>query len=87
MRVMLKGGYTMQLGPNYSPKEKYFIATIGHYLDALVAGELAPIHPTQVHFIQACRGAKAPIDEVESAWMKFNREFPHRGQLEQFRFR
>ncbi len=78
LRVLLQGGFALPLGPHYSAREKYYVTAIGHYMDALVAGELAPIDPIQEHFIRACRGEAKPDNEVERAWLKFNREFPHR---------
>ncbi|HBA82462.1 MAG TPA: alpha/beta hydrolase [Verrucomicrobia bacterium] len=80
LEVLLKGGYPVELGERYSPREKYYIHTIGYYMDALVNGEIPPL-PPQRHFVQACRGDKSPKSDVETAWLKFNKEFPDRRLL------
>ena len=78
LEVLRKGGYDVALGPDYSPMERYFIHTVAHYMEALVAGSLTPIQPLQVQFIQACRGERAPSSDAETAWVKFTKEFPDR---------
>jgi pimeloyl-ACP methyl ester carboxylesterase len=79
---LLKGGYRIDLGKDYSPFEKYFIVTIGRWMDALASGIIAPIHPAQEHFVQACRGETPPSNEAETAWLKFNKEYPDRSGLQ-----
>ncbi|MDX2110741.1 MAG: DUF413 domain-containing protein [Verrucomicrobiota bacterium] len=70
---LLKGGYTTELGEDFTPLETYFIRNNGYYMDALVAGRLQPFHPSQNHFLAACRGECEPTLPVETAWIKFNR--------------
>lgn len=81
LRELLKGGYAVELGKDYTPIEAYCIHNAGHYMDALVAGKLTPIHPLQVHFVAACRGEVRPNAPVETAWIKLNRQFPDRSVL------
>lgn len=80
LRELVKGGYEVYLGKDYSPREKYFINTIGIYMDALVSEAIEPL-PVQLSFIKACRGEKAPDNEAETAWIKFNRDYPDRHLL------
>lgn len=78
MREFARGGYNLPLGDRYSAREAYFIRELGRYMDALVSGRIAPIHPSQEHFIKACRGEVPATEEVEIAWAKMNRDFPNR---------
>jgi pimeloyl-ACP methyl ester carboxylesterase len=81
MREIMKGGYQVELGKDYTPMEKYVIHSLSHYIEALISGTIAPIHPMQTHFLQAIRGEKAPNNDVERAWIKFNKEYPDRSLL------
>lgn len=81
MRELLKGGYRVELGSNYSPLEAFVIHNIGCYLDALAKGSISPIHPLQEHFLRAARGEVAPSSEMETAWAKFSRDYPDRSSL------
>lgn len=81
LRELLKGGYRLDLGNDYSPMEKYLIHTAGQWMDALAAGIVAPIHPAQEHFVQVSRGEKPPENEIETAWLKFVRGYPDRSGL------
>jgi len=74
LRVLFTGGYPVPTGGHYTPTEAYCIRTIGRYMDALVAGELKPVHPLQEHFVAACLGRCAPNVPAEHAWLKFNKE-------------
>lgn len=78
MREGMRGGYRVDLGPQYTPLEAYCIHNLGFYLDALASGALDPISPVQEHFIRAIRGDVPPTSEMETAWIKFNREYPDR---------
>jgi hypothetical protein len=80
LRELVKGGYKVDLGKDYSPLEKYYINIMGIYLDALASGAIAPL-PTQIPFVHACRGEKTPENEAETAWSKFNRDYPDRRRL------
>jgi pimeloyl-ACP methyl ester carboxylesterase len=75
-----KGGYNVRLGDGYTAMEKYFIHHLAHYLEALAAGRIEPIHPMQEHFLRVCRGDADPEYEVESAWIKFIRGYPDRSR-------
>lgn len=74
LRVLDAGGYPVPAGDGYTPIEAWCLRTMGRYMDALVAGELKPIHPLQEHFVSACRGECAPNVPAEHAWLKYNRE-------------
>lgn len=81
LREILKGGYRVELGDDYSSLEKYSIQIYGRWMDALASGIIAPFHPAQVHFIQVCRGEKSPENPTETAWLKFIKEYPDRSGL------
>lgn len=66
-----KGGYTVELGDNYSPLEKYFIRHYAYFFAALASGKAAPEDPVQVHFVKACRGKVPSSTPAETAWIKF----------------
>lgn len=80
IRELLRGGYDLPAGMvgGYTPLEAYLVRTIGHYMDALVAGRLQPIHPVQEQFVGACRGERPVRQPVDSAWRKLNRDLPDR---------
>lgn len=69
-----KGGYTVELGENYSPMEKYFIRHYAYFFAALASGKTAPEDAVQIHFVQACRGEVSPTSQAETAWIKFTAE-------------
>jgi triacylglycerol esterase/lipase EstA (alpha/beta hydrolase family) len=81
MKEFLKGGYSIDLGDEYPPYIKYTIRTVGHWVDALVAGTIAPVHPIQTHFVQVCRGEKSPNSDFEREWLRFIKQYPDRGAL------
>lgn len=80
LRELVKGGYAVDLGKDYSPMEKHFIHTIGFYMAALASGAIEPM-PGQLHFVQASRGEKTPENEAETAWIKFTRQYPDRSSF------
>jgi len=73
-----KGGFSVELGDNFSPMEKYLIRYYGNFLAALASGKVAPEDPVQVHFIQAARGEVLPTAPAETAWIKFSSTVPER---------
>ncbi len=81
LRVLWQGGYAVLLGKSYSAMEAYLIHNIGRYMDAMVAGTLKPVDPFQEHFVAACRGQVRPNQPAETAWLKFNRDYPDRSKL------
>jgi triacylglycerol esterase/lipase EstA (alpha/beta hydrolase family) len=81
MKEFLKGGYSVDLGDEYPPIIKYTIRTVGHWVDAMATGVIAPIHPIQTHFVQVCRGEKSPNSDFEKAWLRFIKQYPDRNAL------
>jgi pimeloyl-ACP methyl ester carboxylesterase len=75
LKELLKGGYPLPAGAEFSPVEGYLIRTVGHWMEALATGAIAPIHPDQADFLRACRGEKSPGNDAESAWIKFTKEY------------
>lgn len=73
LRVLDRGGYDIPLGPEFTALEAHLVRTVGHYLDAMATGELAPFHPDQVAYVRACRGEIRPTNPAASAWLKLRR--------------
>ncbi len=55
---------------------------MGRYLDALVAGEIPPVHPLQVQLVEECAGRRPADLPGAKAWLKMNRFFPQRRERE-----
>ncbi len=81
LQALAKGGFDVPLGSDYTPLEAYLIRTIGHFMEAMASGSLAPTHPVQEHFVRAVRGEVAPDIAAETAWIKFIRDYPDRQAL------
>lgn len=81
MRELLKGGYAVELGTDYTPLEAFLIHNLGFFMEAMASGALLPIHPTQDHFVRASRGEIPPSAPIEIAWLKFTHDYPDRRQL------
>jgi hypothetical protein len=81
LKEFLKGGFGVDLGKGFSPMERHFIRSMGHWLEALASGSITSFHPAQEHFVQVCKGEKTPENEIETAWLKFVREYPDRSGL------
>ncbi|MDK9708387.1 MAG: DUF413 domain-containing protein [Desulforhopalus sp.] len=78
---LIKGGYKIPLGDDYSPLGKYCIHNIGHWLEALAAGRIQPIDPIHSHFVRVIQGVEGPDTPVEKDWMRFIKEYPQRDGL------
>lgn len=84
LRAFDRGGYARPLPESeFSALDAYFVRNLGHYLDALVGGEIQPIHPSQAEFVQECRGHRKPDTPASKAWIKLNRLYPDRTPREQ----
>ena len=81
LRELDKGGYQVELPRDFSPLEAYLVRYTGHYMDALAAGTIQPIHPMQQQFVDACRGKRKPDLPASKAWVKLNALYPDRGEL------
>lgn len=81
MRELVKGGYQVPLGEGYPPLGKFCIHHIGHWLDALASGRIAPVDPIQTHFVQVCKGEETPDTPIEKSWLRFIKEYPLRANL------
>jgi pimeloyl-ACP methyl ester carboxylesterase len=81
MRELRKGGYSVALGPHYTPMEAHLIHHLGHYMKAVACGELTPIDPSQEHFVRIARGELPAQNPVETAWIKFVHDDPERTEL------
>ncbi len=81
MRELMKGGYRVELGPDYTAMEAYCIHNMGFYMEAIASGALKPMHPSQEHFRRAARGEVSAEGPAETAWIKFVRDYPDRRML------
>jgi uncharacterized protein YifE (UPF0438 family) len=55
---------------DFTPAERSLLAKYGRWLEALAAGALTPLTPTQEQFVRVARGEGEPATEYEIAWMK-----------------
>jgi hypothetical protein len=81
LKELLKGGYKVKLGKDYSPLGKYWIRTVGYWMEALDSGAIKPVCPAQEHFVQVCRGTESPESNIEKDWLRFTKEYPDRSGL------
>lgn len=81
MSELLKGGYKVTFDEDYPPIGKYCIVNVGHWLDALATGRIAPLDAMQTHFVRVCQGIESPENPVEKAWLRFIEEYPRRDNL------
>ena len=81
LQELFKGGYDLPLVGDYSPLGRYCIRFVGHWLEALAAGCIAPLDDQQKRFQKVVHG-EAPADSpVEKAWLRFIEEYPVRDRL------
>lgn len=79
LRALDRGGYDLALpAKSFSALDVYFVRYLGHYLDALVAGEIQPIHPMQQQYVDECLGRRNAETPAARAWLKLDRLYPHR---------
>ena len=78
MRALMEGGYRVALGSHYTPLEAFYIHNLGFFMDAIASGALTPLDPSQQHFVRAVNGDLEPNSAIETAWIKFIREYPDR---------
>jgi uncharacterized protein YifE (UPF0438 family) len=81
MAELFKGGYPVALGDEYLPSDKHYILKIGHWLDALATGRIAPTDPIQSHFVRVCQGAEPADTSIEKSWLRFVNEYPERDRF------
>jgi pimeloyl-ACP methyl ester carboxylesterase len=70
-----RGGFVVELNSSYTPLEKYMIQRMGLYLRAVANGNLKPI-PFNSHFLAVVHDSEAPVNQVETAWLKFRKDYP-----------
>jgi len=80
MKELVKGGYDVDLGKEYSPIGRHCIKTVGRWMEALDSGAIKPIYPEQTHFVQVCRNEKSPDSDLEKDWLRFIKAYPGRKQ-------
>jgi pimeloyl-ACP methyl ester carboxylesterase len=78
VRELMKGGYRVELGPHYTRMEAFYIRNMGFFMEAIASGMLRPLDSSQEHFLRAARGEVTPAGDVETAWLKFSRDYPDR---------
>ncbi len=76
LKVLLTGGYDVELKDGYNPITQYVINNYGKYYMAVTDGTLKPFYPEQEDFLRVTRGEQTATYEVVKGWMKFMREFP-----------
>ncbi len=76
LQIFFKGGYDVELSDDYNPMMVYAIHAFGKYIMALVTGEIDPVFPDQVQFIDAVNGKIPPDNVGEEEWIRFMQEYP-----------
>jgi uncharacterized protein YifE (UPF0438 family) len=74
--LLMAGGFGVNLGANYTARERFLLDTYGRYLRAIATGTLEPLYPEQRHFIAVTQGRSEPANDAESAWLKFRSDYP-----------
>lgn len=74
-RELVKGGFEVDLGRDYTALEAYYLHHYGYYMQAMATGLIRPIDPVQERFVQVAQGEIRPGSELESAWTKFSRDY------------
>lgn len=82
LRELDRGGYAVALAKAYTPIEAYMIRVLGHWMDALATGRIAPADEYNEHFLAVLRGEARPQNPAETAWLKFAEEYPDRSALD-----
>ncbi len=76
LRYLLAGGFELPPGDRYQPRERHALRYYGRFLRAIAQGDLPPRIPGQEHFVLVAQGKAEPSNEVESAWAKFQVDYP-----------
>ncbi|MGI9294128.1 MAG: alpha/beta fold hydrolase, partial [Pseudomonadales bacterium] len=77
IKILMNGGYDIDLDDSYSEKEKYYIRTMGKYLYSVVSGRLEYLgNPTLERFVKVSQGKAKAKTDVERAWSKFVKDYP-----------
>jgi pimeloyl-ACP methyl ester carboxylesterase len=82
LREMDRGGYRIPPGSGYTPLEAFVIHEYGYYLDALAMGRIAPCDEVTAHLVAVLQGRSRPRPPIETAWLKFAKEYPDRSVLD-----
>jgi len=82
LKVMIAGGYDIELDERYSDREKHFIHKRGKYMASLASGELDSLgDPLLEHFVKVSQGRAEPETDAEAAWLKFSEDYPQYEQI------
>ena len=76
MTFLVQGGFDAPLSTDYTDLEQYVIYHIGKYLRAFSNGWLKPVDKNETHFMAAIKGDVKASTVLESAWLKFKRDYP-----------
>lgn len=77
IQAAMAGGYDVLLNEDYTDREKYFIQQRGRYLSLLADGTLETLGiPVLEHFVDVAHGRAQAESDVETAWLKFQRDYP-----------
>jgi pimeloyl-ACP methyl ester carboxylesterase len=76
MKILINGGFNVELTDDYSPASKHLISYAGKYLILLVKGIIKPINSQQEGYIQAVQGKVSATKVVEREFIRFMKEYP-----------
>jgi len=80
LKILMAGGYDVDLDNHYSAKEKHYIRSMGKYLYALASGTLYTLgSPVLERFVEVARGKAKAKSDPETAWIKFVSDYPQYG--------
>lgn len=60
-----------RVAANLSDAEKLIVTRYGKWFGAMDSGNLRPITPDQLHFVDVCRGRAEASSEMETAWLRY----------------
>lgn len=76
MKLLVNGGFNVQLTDDYSPLSQHLISYAGKYLVLLVKGKIKAINPQQENFIQAVQGKTIATQDVQREFIQFMQQYP-----------
>lgn len=76
MKLLVDGGFNVELSDDYSPVTQHLIGYAGKYLVLLVKGVIQPFHSQQQRYVQAIRGEIPATRGVEKEFILFMKQYP-----------
>lgn len=71
-RFYLHKEFSIECHNIFSEEEKVILVKYGEWMRALVNGDISPITPAQVHFVEVFKKNISPQTKYEKIWKKYN---------------